>query len=108
MSPQEDSSRKRTNPNLNEANGKDYVVFEGTVLETALVTRLNGDFSGPIICMLTNNIYSHDRQHLLIPAGSKVLGEAKRVEGFGQTRLAVSFHRLIMPDGYSLNLDQFQ
>jgi type IV secretory pathway VirB10-like protein len=105
---QAEMPHKRTNPNFNQAIGKDYVVFEGTVLETALVTRLNGEFSGPIICMLTNNIYSHDGQHLLIPAGAKVLGETKRVEGFGQTRLAVVFHRLIMPDGYSVDLDQFQ
>ena len=102
-----DASRKRSNPNFNQASGKDYVVFEGTVLETVLVTRLNGDFSGPVICMLTNNIYSHDGQRLLIPAGTKVLGEAKRVEGFGQTRLAVVFHRFVMPDGYSVDLDQF-
>lgn len=102
-----DASRKRSNPNFNQASGKDYVVFEGTVLETVLVTRLNGDFSGPVVCMLTNNIYSHDGQRLLIPAGTKVLGEAKRVEGFGQTRLAVVFHRLVMPDGYSVDLDQF-
>jgi type IV secretory pathway VirB10-like protein len=102
-----ETQRKRSNPNFNEANGKDYVVFEGTVLETVLVTRLNGDFSGPVICMLTSNIYSHDGQRLLIPAGTKVLGETKRVEGFGQTRLAVVFHRLIMPDGYAVDLDQF-
>ena len=102
-----DAAHKRSNPNSNQASGKDYVVFEGTVLETVLVTRLNGDFSGPVICMLTNNIYSHDGQRLLIPAGTKVLGETKRVEGFGQTRLAVVFHRLIMPDGFSVDLDQF-
>jgi type IV secretion system protein TrbI len=102
-----ETQRKKSNPNFNQASGKDYVVFEGTVLETVLVTRLNGDFSGPIICMLTNNIYSHDGLRLLIPAGTKVLGETKRVEGFGQTRLAVAFHRLIMPDGYSVDLDQF-
>jgi type IV secretion system protein TrbI len=102
-----DGPHKKSNPNFNQASGKDYVVFEGTVLETVLVTRLNGDFSGPVICMLTNNIYSHDGLRLLIPAGTKVLGETKRVEGFGQTRLAVAFHRLIMPDGYAVDLDQF-
>ncbi|HEY1462849.1 MAG TPA: TrbI/VirB10 family protein, partial [Terriglobales bacterium] len=102
-----EASLKHSNPNFNQASGKDYVVFEGTVLETALVTRLNGDFSGPVVCMLTNNIYSHDGQRLLIPAGTKALGETKRVEGFGQTRLAVVFHRLVMPDGYSVDLDQF-
>ena len=90
------------------AAGKTYILFEGTVLESVLINRLNGQFSGPIECLLANDIYSHDRQHLLIPAGSKVLGEAKKVDAFGQTRLAVAFHRLIMPDGYSVSLDQFK
>jgi type IV secretion system protein VirB10 len=37
-----------------------------------------------------------------------VLGEVRPVNSFGQQRLAVVFHRLIMPDGYSVSLDQFQ
>ena len=93
---------------LNAANGKSYVIFEGTILETVLLNRLDGQFTGPVECLITNDIYSHDRQHLLIPSGTKVLGEAKRVDTFGQTRLAVVFHRLIMPDGYSTSLDQFK
>jgi type IV secretory pathway VirB10-like protein len=88
--------------------GKTYVVFEGTLLETVLINRLDGAFSGPVECLLSTDVYSRDRQHLLIPAGTKVLGETKKVEAFGQTRLAVVFHRLIMPDGYSTSLDQFK
>ena len=72
-----------------------------------LINRLDGSFAGPVECLLSDDIYSHDRQHLLIPAGTKILGEAKKVEALGQTRLAVAFHRLIMPDGYSVSLDQF-
>ena len=103
------ASKASANSNsLNAATGKTYVLFEGTILETVLLNRLNGDFSGPVECLVTNDIYSHDRQHLLIPSGTKVLGEAKRVDTFGQTRLAVVFHRLIMPDGYSVSLDQFK
>jgi type IV secretion system protein VirB10 len=64
--------------------------------------------AGPVECLLTSDVYSHDRQHLLIPAGSKLLGETKRVENLGQNRLAVTFHRLLMPDGYSAGLDHFQ
>lgn len=94
--------------NANLANGKDYTVFEGTLFETALVNRLDGDFSGPVMAMVTTDVYSHDRRHLLIPAGSKLLGETKQVDSFGQRRLAVFFHRLIMPDGFSLDLDRFQ
>ncbi len=106
-----ESSSKQTSPNpsaLNAADGKSYVIFEGTILETVLLNRLDGQFIGPVECLVTSDIYSHDRQHLLIPSGTKVLGEAKRVDTFGQTRLAVAFHRLIMPDGYSVSLDQFK
>ena len=95
-----------TAPNM--ASGKTFVLFEGTVLESVLVNRLDGAMSGPLECLVTNDVYSHDRQRVLIPAGSKVLGETRRVEAFGQARLAVAFHRLIMPDGYSVSLDQFK
>jgi type IV secretory pathway VirB10-like protein len=90
------------------ATGKSYVLFEGTIFETVLVNRLDGAFTGPIECLLTTDIYSHDRQQLLIPAGTRLLGETRKVEAFGTTRLAVVFHRLIMPDGYSASLDQFK
>ncbi len=93
---------------LNAAAGKTYILFEGTVLETVLINRLDGQFSGPVECLLANDLYSHDRQHLLIPAGTKILGETKKVDSFGQTRLAVAFHRLITPDGYTVSLDKFK
>jgi type IV secretory pathway VirB10-like protein len=92
----------------NAAAGKTYVLFEGTVLESVLVNRLDGSFAGPVECLLSTDVYSNDRQHLLIPAGSKLLGETKKVDTFGQTRLAVVFHRLLMPDGYAVGLDQFK
>jgi type IV secretion system protein TrbI len=92
----------------NSSVGKTYLIFEGTVLETVLINRLDGQFSGPVECLLTTDVYSHDRQHLLIPAGTKILGETKKVDTFGQTRLAVVFHRFIMPDGYSSSLDKFK
>jgi type IV secretory pathway VirB10-like protein len=90
------------------AAGKPYVLFEGTILETVLINRLDGALTGPIACLTTTDTYSHDRQQLLIPAGSRLLGETRKVEAFGTTRLAVLFHRLIMPDGYSVSLDQFK
>jgi type IV secretion system protein TrbI len=92
----------------NAALGKPYLLFEGTILETVLINRLDGSFTGPVECLLSTDVYSSDRQHLLIPAGSKLLGETKKVDTFGQTRLAVVFHRALMPDGYSVSLDQFK
>jgi type IV secretory pathway VirB10-like protein len=60
--------------------------------------------------LVSNPVYSHDHQHVLIPEGTIVLGEARKIgaAGFGQQRrIAVAFHRLLMPDGYSVDLDQF-
>jgi type IV secretory pathway VirB10-like protein len=93
--------------NVNSAHGQPFVVFEGTTIDTVLVNRLDGEFAGPLKVMVTNPIYSQDRQHLLIPEGTFILGDVQKVAGLGQKRLSVTFHRLLMPDGYSVDLDQF-
>lgn len=103
-----EASSVATAPEVAEASRiPQHVLFEGTILESVLTNRLAGSFSGPVNCMVTTNVYSHDHNLLIIPQGSRVLGEAKRVAEQQQQRLAVIFHRLIMPDGYSVNLDQF-
>jgi type IV secretion system protein VirB10 len=96
--------------NIDSAVGQPYLVYEGSVLDTVLMNRLDGDASGPVKVLVSNPLYSHDHQHVIIPEGTVVLGEAKKIgsAGFGQQRrMAVVFHRLIMPDGYSVDLDQF-
>jgi type IV secretion system protein VirB10 len=108
--PDESKAKQRAerDAKLNHSQGHEYQLFEGTVIETVLTNRLNGTFSGPVNCMVTTDVYSHNGEHVLIPEGSRILGEARKVETFGETRLAVFFHRLIMPDGYSVSLDKFQ
>jgi type IV secretory pathway VirB10-like protein len=81
---------------------------EGTVIETVLINRLNGSFAGPVECLVTTPVYSHDRQRVVIPAGARVLGAAAPVQTWGDSRLAVSFHRLLMPDGRGYSLDRFK
>ena len=100
-------SKRAPEVNVNSAHGQPFVVFEGTTIDAVLVNRLDGEFAGPLKVMVTNPIYSQDRQHMLIPEGTFILGDVQKVAGLGQKRLAVTFHRLLMPDGYSVDLDQF-
>ncbi len=96
--------------NIDSAVGQPYVIYEGLTMDTVLMNRLDGDSIGPVKVLVSNPVYSHDGQHVLIPEGTIVLGEAKKIgaNGFGQQRrIAVTFHRMIMPDGYSVDLDQF-
>src|SRR6185295_19342707 len=48
----------------------------------------------------------HGGPPIVIPAGARVLGDTKPVQAFGEMRLAVAFHRLVMPDGHTYSLDQ--
>lgn len=82
-------------------------LLEGTVIETVLTNRLDGGVAAPVNCLVSTPVYSHDGRYVLIPAGSRVLGETKPVQGFGDTRLAVAFDRLVLPDGRTYRLDSF-
>ncbi len=104
----ENGSAKLPPGELRQSHGKNYRLFEGTILETALTNRLDGTFSGPVNCIVSYDVYSQDHRHVLIPSDSRVLGDVHPVQTQDQQRLAVTFHRLIMPDGYSVNLDTFQ
>jgi type IV secretion system protein VirB10 len=104
------SDRTRTTPDQTppiSAAGPLHRVLEGTVIDTVLTNRLDGSSASPVNCLVTNALYSHTGRQIIIPAGARVLGETKPVQAFGETRLAVSFHRLLMPDGRTYRLDQF-
>ena len=84
-----------------------YTIPEGSVIETVLTNRLDGTFAGPVNCLVTTAVYAPDHQHLLIPAGARVLGDARPVTTFGQTRIAVVFHRVLLPNGARIDLETF-
>lgn len=109
-SSQDSPIKRNAEINIDSAAGQPYVIYEGLTMDTILMNRLDGDAPGPVKVMVSSPVYSHDHQHVLIPDGTVVLGEARKIgsSGFGQQRrMAVAFHRMIMPDGYSADLDQF-
>jgi type IV secretion system protein VirB10 len=79
-------------------------IYEGSFLEGALITQLSGDFPGPVLAQVSVPFYSNDRQRVLIPRGTRAIGTARAVTDRVQTRLAVGFHRLILPDGRWISL----
>ncbi len=87
--------------------GPSHRLLEGTLIDTVLTNRLDGSETAPVNCLVTNAVYSHSGQHVVIPAGARVLGMTRPVRTLGETRLAVTFHRLLMPDGRTYRLDEF-
>ena len=80
-------------------------IFEGQILEAVLSTQLRGDFPGPAIAIVSSPLWSRDRQRILIPRGTRAIGRAEAVGAWQQARLAVSFHRVVFPDGRYIRLE---
>ena len=58
-------------------------IYEGSFLEGVLLTQLTGDFPGPVLAMVSVPFYSADRQRVLIPRGTRVVGTARGRSGPG-------------------------
>ena len=80
-------------------------IHEGSFLEAVLLTQLSGDFPGPALATVSVPFYSADRQRVLIPRGARVVGTARAVRDRDQSRLALAFHRLLLPGGAWVDLE---
>ncbi len=84
-----------------------YVVQAGSVIAAALITGIRSDLPGQITAQVTQNVYdSPTGRTLLIPQGSKLVGEYDSQVAFGQERVLLAWTRLILPDGRSITLER--
>lgn len=84
-----------------------YEVMAGTVISAALITGINSDLPGQVMASVTENVYDTvTGRHLLIPQGSRLLGQYDSQVEFGQRRVLLVWTRLLLPDASSIALDR--
>ena len=84
-----------------------YVVQAGSVIPAALITGIRSDLPGQITAQVTQNVYdSPSGRILLIPQGSRLIGEYDSDVAAGQNRVLLAWDRLILPGGHSILLDR--
>ncbi|MCO6185173.1 TrbI/VirB10 family protein [Rhizobium sp. L1K21] len=84
-----------------------YVLQAGSVIPAALITGIRSDLPGLITAQVTQHIYdSPSGQILLIPQGTRIIGEYSNDVGFGQRRVLLVWNRLIFPNGRSIVLER--
>lgn len=84
-----------------------YVLQAGSMIPAALVTGLRSDLPGQVVAQVTEPVYdSLTGRYLLIPQGSRLIGQYDAEVGYGQERVLLVWNRLIMPDGRSLVLER--
>lgn len=82
-----------------------YELLAGAVIPAALSTELNSDLPGRAIAQVTQPVYdSVTGAHLLIPQGARLIGTYDSATTYGDRRLLLVWNRLILPNGWSINL----
>lgn len=83
------------------------VLQAGAVIPAALITGIRSDVPGQITAQVTQNVYdSPTGRILLVPQGTRIIGQYDSGVGFGQRRVLLVWNRLIMPDGRSIVLER--
>lgn len=90
-----------------QAPASPYCLQAGGIIAAALVTGLRSDLPGPVTAQVTENVYdSPTGRFLLIPQGSRLIGQYDAQVAFGQSRTLLAWTRLILPDGRSVVLER--
>ena len=99
---------KRTvSPDRVAAPASKNVLQAGAVIAAALITGIRSDLPGQITAQVTENIYdSPTGKILLVPQGTRVIGQYDSGVGFGQRRILLVWNRLIFPNGRSIVLER--
>lgn len=83
------------------------ILQAGSVIPAALITGIRSDVPGLVTAQVTQNVYdSPTGRILLIPQGSRLIGDYDADVAFGQSRILLAWNRLILPDGRSIVLER--
>lgn len=84
-----------------------YILQAGAVIPAALITGIRSDLPGQITAQVTENVYdSPTGSLLLIPQGTRIIGQYNDDVTFGQRRVLLVWNRLILPGGRSIVLER--
>lgn len=80
------------------------VVLEGTMIVGVLETALNSDLPGYVRAVVSEPVRSFDGARVLVPRGSRLIGQYRSGLAVGESRAFVIWTRLILPDGVSIRI----
>lgn len=83
----------------------DAVIPEGTLIPGILETAMVSDLPGQIRAVTSQDVYSFDGRRVLIPTGTRLIGEYQSAITRGQKRIFVVWTRLIRDDGVAIRLN---
>jgi type IV secretion system protein VirB10 len=101
------ADRRTVTPDRVTPPASPFVLQAGAVISAALITGIRSDLPGQITAQVTENIYdSPTGRILLVPQGTRIIGQYDNNVQFGQRRVLLVWNRLILPNGRSIVLER--
>ena len=83
---------------------KSTVIPQGAMIPAVLETALNSDLPGFTRAVVSRDVRSFDGATVLIPRGSRVIGQYRSGLALGSSRAFVIWTRVLRPDGASIQI----
>ena len=77
---------------------------QGTVIPGVLETAIDSDLPGFVRAVVSRDVHGFDGKAVLIPRGSKLVGQYRSAVALSQTRAFVVWSRILTPDGVSIDI----
>lgn len=81
-----------------------HTIPQGAIIPAVLETALNSDLPGFARAIVSRDVRGFDGSKVLVPRGSRLIGQYKSGLSSGVTRAFIIWERLIRPDGVSVQL----
>jgi type IV secretion system protein VirB10 len=82
-----------------------YILRTGFVIPALLISAMESELPGTIIAQVSEDVYDTPTgKYLLIPQGSRLIGEYSNAIQYGQARIFVAWERIIYPNGSALDI----
>jgi type IV secretion system protein VirB10 len=80
-------------------------ISQGVIIDGVLETAINSDLPGYVRALVSRDVSSFDGRTVLVPRGSRLIGQYRASSELGQSRAFVIWTRLIRPDGVSVDIN---
>jgi type IV secretory pathway VirB10-like protein len=83
-----------------------YEIKTGTIIPAVMISGINSDLPGEIVGQVSQNVYdTATGKYLLIPQGTRLVGNYDNHVTYGQERALVVWRRIVFPDASTIDLD---
>ena len=101
------SLQSTSSPNVvaTKISNLEFTILQGKIIDVVLETAINSDLQGTLRGIVARDVYAEANNTVMIPKGSRLIGNYSFNASPGKTRVQISWTRVILPNGIDIAID---